>query len=872
MKRFLIFAFISFGFIPTVTADHIAGGELYYVYAGISGGQHKYDVTLRLYMLCSSIREFNNPAIISIFNQATGVRIDDLSVSLTATETLNLTHFNACITNPPPVCYTVGSYKFTITVPPSPDGYIITAQVIFRVDGMNNLTANYDQVGATYTAIIPSNASVPNAPENSSAQFIGDDLVVMCAQNSFSYSFAATDKDGDQLLYSLCNAYRTTGSIGFGDNSTPPPSPPYESVPYGNGYSGSFPLGDKVGIDPFTGMIIGIAPASGTYVVTVCVQEIRQGIVIATQRKDLQITIASCTVAAASLPEDYMLCGDSKTLTASNLSSSPLIETYNWKFINQTGNTIFESTNPVASHTFADTGTYTVKLIINSGQQCSDSTTAIARVYPGFTPGFDVSGTCINKPVQFTDLTTTVYGTVNSWKWNFGETATGASTEQNPFYNYIQTGNKNVSLITENTFGCRDTVNKTIAIFDKPPIALAYRDTLICPPDALRLKANGRGNFSWTPAINMNGSNTASPEVSPTSTTKYVVELNDDGCTNTDSVMVRVVNNVSLQTMPDTVICLGDASQLNIVTDGLQFVWNPAAGLNNPNTKNPVATPENTTTYTVSSSISSCIATAGITIRTVPYPAAFAGPDTTICFNTVAQLQATTDGSSFNWLPDPSLNDINSPDPVVKPVSSRSYILYTHDTRGCPKPGIDTVTVTVLKKINAFAGRDTTVVTGQPLQLQASGGTGYKWIPAEGLSADDVANPVAMFSASPPQGRLLYKVIMFNEAGCMDSAYIQVKVFATLPDIFVPSAFTPNSDGRNDFFQPVAAGMQSIEMFHVYNRWGQLIYSANTVNGRGWDGSVNGRPQPNGSFVWILKARDFTGRPFIKKGTVTLIR
>ena len=304
-------------------ADHITGGEIYYSFAGVSGGQYQYSITLKLFMVCNTPRKFNDPAFVSFFDKGTNARIKDVSVSLANTEVISLTPNGPCITNPPTVCYRVGYYNFKTTLPPSKDGYVLSSQVIYRVDGMKNLIAGYDRVGATYTAEIPGNAAVANAPENNSAQFTGDDLVVICTNNSFSYSFAAKDDDGDQLSYSFCNAYRET-SGGFREGGTPTGPPPYTSLPYGQGYDGSLPLGANVSINPATGLLTGIAPAEGIYVISVCVQEIRNNIVIATQRKDIQVTITSCSIAAATLLPEYSLCGDTKSITLRNLSNSPL--------------------------------------------------------------------------------------------------------------------------------------------------------------------------------------------------------------------------------------------------------------------------------------------------------------------------------------------------------------------------------------------------------------------------------------------------------------------------------------------------------------------------------------------------------------------
>lgn len=97
-------------------------------------------------------------------------------------------------------------------------------------------------------------------------------------------------------------------------------------------------------------------------------------------------------------------------------------------------------------------------------------------------------------------------------------------------------------------------------------------------------------------------------------------------------------------------------------------------------------------------------------------------------------------------------------------------------------------------------------------------------------------------------------------------------VYSTLPEIYIPSAFTPNNDRHNDYFKLVAAGIQNIKLFQVYNRWGQVVYNSPVTHSRGWDGVFNGKAQPVGTYIWMVKAVDYRGRPIVRKGTVTLIR
>jgi gliding motility-associated-like protein len=108
-------------------------------------------------------------------------------------------------------------------------------------------------------------------------------------------------------------------------------------------------------------------------------------------------------------------------------------------------------------------------------------------------------------------------------------------------------------------------------------------------------------------------------------------------------------------------------------------------------------------------------------------------------------------------------------------------------------------------------------------------------------------------------------------AGCTAEDTIHVFVYKVLPDLYVPGAFTPNGDGKNDIFRPIPIGIEKLHYFKVYNRLGQLIYST-TIQKQGWDGTFKGKPQDPGVFVWTAEAVDYLGKTVFKKGIVTLIR
>jgi gliding motility-associated-like protein len=628
-------------------------------------------------------------------------------------------------------------------------------------------------------------------------------------------------------------------------------------------------LGSGVTINPTTGIISGIAPAAGSFVITVCINEWRNGSIINTHRKDFILKVADCDFVAAQLPLSAVFCDDFNVGFA-NQTPTSLIYAWHWDFgIN---GTLSDTSNlETPSFTYPDTGLYTVKLVVNPGDPCSDSAKMQMSLYPGFFPDFIPLGICVTKPTSFTDATTTAYGVVNGWRWDFGDlTATNdTSRSQNPVYSYPIVGVKNAQLIVQSTKGCIDTVTKTITIIDKPPITLPFRDTLICNIDTLQLGASGSGVFSWTPIYNIISPNTANPFVYPKTTTWYKVLLDDNGCINNDSIRVRVVDHVSVATRTDTTFCKGDGVQLGATTNGLQFSWSPILNLDNPNILNPMANPPVATKYQLTAKIGGCSATDDVNLFVTPYPAVNAGPDISICYNTSVQLNASVKASNFYWRPQGSLNDPNILNPIAHPALTTKYILTATDTLGCPKPGYDTVTVTVRPKVQASAGRDTMIVFGQPLQLKASGGENYVWTPPTYLNNTSVANPVAKITSNIDSIR--YKVYVTDLQGCLDSASMLVKIFRTNPQIFVPTGFTPNGDGLNDVLKPIAVGVERIEYFSVYNRWGQLVFTT-TVNGKGWDGQIGGKPQTTNTFVWMVKAVDYTGKPIFQKGTATLIR
>jgi gliding motility-associated-like protein len=118
-------------------------------------------------------------------------------------------------------------------------------------------------------------------------------------------------------------------------------------------------------------------------------------------------------------------------------------------------------------------------------------------------------------------------------------------------------------------------------------------------------------------------------------------------------------------------------------------------------------------------------------------------------------------------------------------------------------------------------------------------------------------------------GSVTVMLVAENQAGCLDTVY---HTYYVQPEMlfFVPNAFTPNGDGKNDYFFGDGVGVKDYEM-RVFNRWGEMIYHSFEKRAV-WDGMVNGVMSANGVYVWKAIITGYDGVGYKKKGHVSLLR
>lgn len=186
---------------------------------------------------------------------------------------------------------------------------------------------------------------------------------------------------------------------------------------------------------------------------------------------------------------------------------------------------------------------------------------------------------------------------------------------------------------------------------------------------------------------------------------------------------------------------------------------------------------------------------------------------------------------------------------------------------GCPLLSDTAEKVVVIEK--AVAGiRLPTVdaVANRNIQLQPRNmSAGYKW-----FTTDGTINTTAKTPDVQVQKEQQVFVNMQFESGCVTTDTLLVRVFKK-DDVFVPSAFTPDGDGHNDYLKVIMVQARQLKYFRVFNRWGNLIFETNSP-AQGWDGTYKGERQRGETYLWYCEAAGNDGKIIKKSGNVTLIR
>lgn len=550
---------------------------------------------------------------------------------------------------------------------------------------------------------------------------------------------------------------------------------------------------------------------------------------------------------------------------------------YNWDFGDNFGTST--ATNPVYSYSSA--GSYTIRLVATTNNACVDSMKKTVQVHHNPMAAFTINSASQCLPTNnfdFTNASVLPFGTM-SYEWDFGDGT--YSNQTNPTHSYVAPGSYMVKLTGTSNNGCTGSINLPVSVFAIPQVSIAPTSLSFCNGDTATITATasaGSGSilrYTWykdaAPAPGFVG-----PAVAVTQSGTYeLVVTNTNGCSNRSSaanVIVHPLPTGSILPPASTTICEGSGVLLE-VTPGSNYQWyfnsNP---ITSAVTNSIIA--NNPGTYSVRlSNQFGCTSMASNTmvLDYVSKPAA----DFTFnerCTNIPLKLNnlSNVSGSgpiAWSWdFGNGTNSNVFNPEPTYAAPGVYPIKLKVSSTI-CTDLG-DSITKYIHIVAPPAGVRYPTVntVLGTPQQLQARDiGTSYSWRPPVGLSNANVANPI--FTNDFDQE---YQVRIKLATGCMFTDTVLVRVHND-GDVYVPRAWSPNNDGRNDKLYPILVGLIELKMFRVYNRWGQLMFETRQPK-EGWNGIAAGQAQASDTYTWILEAVYPDGRPLKKTGSSILIR
>ncbi|MFZ1496053.1 MAG: PKD domain-containing protein, partial [Saprospiraceae bacterium] len=488
------------------------------------------------------------------------------------------------------------------------------------------------------------------------------------------------------------------------------------------------------------------------------------------------------------------------------ISTTSQFDALYWNF---EGGDISISTSYEPVVTYGTPGSYLTQLIV-ANNFCTDTIPKTINIIIDSPPQTDFSFTptagCIPAAVQFTDQTAVNFGSVATWRWDFGD-GTNATT-QNPTHTFQNAGVYQAQLVVTTAGGCTDSITLPVNVFAGTSFSIANPDT-ICIGDSIHFEVFTSTfdniDFSWSNGATLSCTTCPEPFASPMVTTSYTLTLtNADGCITTDSTTVYV-RNLPIPTItlsPDTTICCSGTFQIQ-TGGGTAYQWdNNASGLSCYNCPNPVVTLNNSSeTYIVTVfNTPHCSNIDSITISCLTPDNDIVGDDKIICAGGSTTLSVSHGTTPF-WSPSTGLSCTNCATPVASPANTTQYIVSVADG---PCVARDTLQVSIIPLGGIDAGNAKEVCLGAEVTLNGSGNGTVSWTPTWGL--DDVTSLTP--NASPNVDTWYRLQTTIGECIQYDSVFVGVieKVHIATTDVAVcyGDTATLNVSGDADNYMWIA--------------------------------------------------------------------
>ncbi len=574
------------------------------------------------------------------------------------------------------------------------------------------------------------------------------------------------------------------------------------------------------------------------------------------------------------------------------------VSSHQWSFGDQYGKAVVQ--NP--SYDYPTDGTFLAELIVGSSFGCLDTVYNQVTVYPLPKADFNVKDVCLKFSSVFADSTKISSGIVSAWNWNFGENTSGpdnTSALQNPSHLYANCGNYPITLISTSGFGCKDTVTKNSNIFCLPHANFVFdKVCLNQPTHFVDSSTISSGNMvAWLYDFNENGAYSKSADT----THQYAnygdywvrhLVVSNHGCI--DSVHKKVtVYPLPTAGFTATNVCLNVQSSF---TDMSSFIpgndiigWNYNFGdqSGTSSNSNPQYTYTKEGVFQVRQIVMSnklCRDTAYKTLEIYPIPQVNFGDLQKGCVPMLVSfkdLTVITKGNLQSWLwsfGDGYTSSLQNPDHLYNPMINNpvnySVSLTVSSDQSCVASYTNPNMITLYPLPSAgFTMNPNPASILVPhinfKDLSIGNGAIVKW---EWSFGDDVyesaSNPVHTYLEP---GTYKVRLVIVNQYGCVDTTYRTMEVGPEFV-FYIPNAFTPDNDSKNDYFFGSGIGIADYRM-DIFDRWGNRIFYTTNLS-IGWDGKANGGSMTaqQDVYVYVVNIVDVFGEKHKYVGHFTLVR
>jgi len=370
--------------------------------------------------------------------------------------------------------------------------------------------------------------------------------------------------------------------------------------------------------------------------------------------------------------------------------------------------------------------------------------------------------------------------------------------------------------------------------------------------------------------------NSANPSHNYAAATTYNAKLvvsAPGGCKDSVTHPVTVLANPVVTTLRDTTVCLG--SSINLTANGAAgYIWTPATGLSCTACAQPSARPTTDITYSVTGmSGQGCPGSDTVKVHVYQPINIAASPDRTVCERTSIHMNATG-AAYYQWSPAIGLDDATRPDPTATPNATTTYQVIGFDGHQC---FTDTALVKIVVNPNPTLdlGPDLRLPTGDIHTFNPSTTNGpivsWTWAPSTDLSCTDCPTPFATIKTNTR-----YWADIRNIYGCTATDTVAIQTFCENSQVFIPNAFTPDGDMKNDVFMIRAKGVASVRSLRIFSRWGELVFEKKNFppnsSEYAWDGKVRGVPGPAEVYVYTVEVTCDNQQTYTYKGNVTILK